>query len=90
MATILVVDDDAHIRDVVQYALERDGHVVINASDGAAALARVRVGGIDLLVLDIVMPEMDGLEVCRRLRTAGNLPIIFLSSRGEEMDRVLW
>jgi two-component system OmpR family response regulator len=89
MATILVVDDDAHIRDVVQYALERDGHVVINTADGAAALARVREGGIDLLVLDIVMPEMDGLEVCRRLRTAGNLPIIFLSSRGEEMDRVL-
>jgi two-component system OmpR family response regulator len=89
MATILVVDDDAHIRDVVQYALERDGHVVINAADGAAALARVREGGIDLVVLDIVMPEMDGLEVCRRLRSDGNLPIIFLSSRGEEMDRVL-
>jgi two-component system OmpR family response regulator len=89
MATILIVDDDAHIRDVVQYALERDGHTVISVGDGAAGLARAREGGIDVLVLDVVMPEMDGLEVCRQLRRVGNLPIIFLSSRGEEMDRVL-
>jgi two-component system OmpR family response regulator len=89
MATILVVDDDSHIRDVVQYALERDGHKVITAGDGAAALARVQAGGIDLCVLDILMPELDGLEVCRRLRTFGQLPVIFLSSRGEEMDRVV-
>lgn len=89
MATILVVDDDSHIRDVVQYALERDGHKVVTAGDGAAALARVQAGGIDLCVLDILMPELDGLEVCRRLRTSGQLPVIFLSSRGEEMDRVV-
>ncbi len=89
MATILVADDDSHIRDVVQYALERDGHKVVTAGDGAAALARVQAGGIDLCVLDILMPELDGLEVCRRLRASGHLPVIFLSSRGEEMDRVV-
>jgi two-component system, OmpR family, response regulator len=89
MATILVADDDAHICDVVQYALERDGHRIVTAADGARALALVEQGGIDLVVLDILMPEMDGLEVCRKLRSRGNLPIIFLSSRGEEIDRVV-
>jgi two-component system OmpR family response regulator len=89
MATILVADDDAHIRDVVQYALERDGHKIVTAADGARALLLVEQGGIDLVVLDILMPEMDGLEVCRKCRSLGNLPIIFLSSRGEEIDRVV-
>ena len=90
MTTILVVDDEAHIREIVRYALERDGHLVEVASDGAAALARVRQGGIDLVVLDILVPELDGLSVCRELRAeGGQLPIIFLSSRGEELDRIL-
>jgi len=87
--TILVADDEAHIRDVVQYALEREGYRVVTASDGAQTLARVREGGIDLVVLDIVMPELDGLAVCRRLREEHAVPIIFLSSRSEEVDRVL-
>ncbi len=88
MATILVVDDEAHIRDVVRYALERDGHRVVTAGDGEEALARVREGGVDLVVLDVVMPELDGLSVCRRLRAEHPLPIVFLSSRGEEFDRI--
>jgi two-component system, OmpR family, response regulator len=88
MPTILVVDDEAHIRDVVQYALEREGFRVVTAGDGAAALARVREGDVDLVVLDVVMPEMDGLSVCRRLRAERSLPIVFLSSRGEEVDRI--
>ena len=88
MPTILVVDDEAHIRDVVQYALEREGFRVVTAGDGAAALARVREGDVDLVVLDVVMPELDGLSVCRRLREERSLPIVFLSSRGEEVDRI--
>lgn len=88
MSTILIVDDEAHIRDVVRYALERDGHHVVTAGDGEEALARVREGGVDLVVLDVVMPELDGLSVCRRIREERALPIVFLSSRGEEFDRI--
>lgn len=89
MPTVLVVDDDQHIREVVQYALEREGFTVQMAADGKEGLARAEGGGIDLVILDILMPEMDGLEVCRRLRAAGELPIIFLSSKGEEVDRIV-
>ena len=89
MARILIADDEANIRDVVQYALERDGYAVETASDGAGALARVAAGGIDLVVVDVLMPELDGLSLCRKLRERGDIPIIFLSSRGEEIDRIL-
>jgi two-component system OmpR family response regulator len=89
MPTILVVDDDAHIRDVVQYALERESFRVVTAADGSAALDRLRQGDVDLVVLDVLMPELDGLSVCRRIRASSPLPIIFLSSRGEEVDRIL-
>jgi two-component system OmpR family response regulator len=89
MPTILVVDDDAHIREVVQYALEREGFDVELCGDGASGLERARRGGVDLVILDILMPEMDGMEVCRKLRAESPLPIIFLSSRGEEVDRIV-
>ncbi|MEW5851576.1 MAG: response regulator transcription factor [Myxococcota bacterium] len=89
MSTILVVDDEANIRDVVQYALEREGLRVLTARDGSEALGMLERGGIDLVVLDILMPEMDGLTLCRRIRERGNLPLVFLSSRAEEVDRIL-
>lgn len=89
MATILVVDDDAHIREVVHYALQREGYTVVSAPNGAEGLARAIRGDIDLVVLDIMMPELDGLEVCRQLRAKGPLPIIFLSSRADEVDRIV-
>jgi two-component system OmpR family response regulator len=89
MPTILIIDDDAHIREVTQYALRREGFTVQTAADGAAGLARAREGGLDLVVLDILMPEMDGLEVCRRLRAETDLPLIFLSSKGDEVDRIV-
>jgi len=94
MASILIVDDDAHIREVARFALARAGHAVELATDGAAAYDRVMRGGVELIVLDILMPELDGLALCRRLRAhqgEGGRPvaIVFLSSRGEEMDRVL-
>lgn len=87
MATVLVVDDDAHIREVARFALVREGYVVELANDGLAALDRLTRGGIDLVVLDVLMPELDGLAVCRRL--GGRVPVVVLSSRGEEADRVL-
>jgi two-component system, OmpR family, response regulator len=88
MPSILVVDDEAHIRDVVRYALERDGFDVVCAANGLEALAAVREHPVDLVVLDVVMPELDGLSVCRRLREERPVPIVFLSSRGEEVDRI--
>jgi two-component system OmpR family response regulator len=89
MARILIADDEEHIRDVVQYALERDGYQVETAADGRVALERIEQGGIDLIVLDVLMPELDGLSLCRMVRRQGDVPIIFLSSRGEEADRIV-
>jgi two-component system OmpR family response regulator len=86
---ILVADDDGHIREVVRFALAQGGYDVLEARDGREALERLDAGGIDLVVLDILMPEADGLEVCRRLRRTSDVPIIFLSSKDDELDRVL-
>ena len=88
--TILVVDDDPHIRQLVVFALEKAGLDTLEAADGEAALATVASAKPDLVVLDINMPRLDGLEVCRRLRAAGDgPPILFLSSRDDEIDRVV-
>lgn len=89
MPEILVVDDDPHLREVVTYALGRAGFTTRSARDGRHALAEVARSRPDLVVLDVMMPELDGLEVCRQLRASGRLPIVFLSSRDEEIDRVL-
>lgn len=89
MTTVLLIDDDPHIRDIVRFALSREGFSVIEASDGAQGLAAAERQPPDLIVLDVMMPEMDGTEVCRRLRRASDVPIIFLSSRDDEIDRVL-
>jgi len=89
VATVLVVDDDGHIREVVRFSLEQAGYRVLEAADGRAAVALFRDQPIDVVVLDIIMPEQDGLEVCRRLRERSQVPILFLSSRDDELDRVL-
>ena len=86
---ILLVDDDAHIRQLLAFALGKAGMKTTEAEDGEAALKEVERDRPDLIVLDINMPRMDGLEVCRRLRAEGDLPILFLSSRDDEIDRVL-
>jgi two-component system OmpR family response regulator len=86
---ILIVDDDPHIRQVLSFALAKAGMETSEAGDGEAALSAVSARKPDLVVLDINMPRMDGLEVCRRLRAAGDLPILFLSSRDDEVDRVV-
>jgi two-component system OmpR family response regulator len=86
---ILLVDDDPHIREVVEFALEKAGLNVFEARDGRAALDLFDKTGPDLLILDITMPEVDGLEVCRRVRKVSDVPILFLSSRADEVDRVV-
>jgi two-component system, OmpR family, response regulator len=87
--TILVVDDDPHIRQLLVFALAKGGLATREAADGEAALAAIEAEAPDLVVLDINMPRMNGIEVCRRLRASGDLPILFLSSRDDEIDRVL-
>jgi two-component system, OmpR family, response regulator len=87
--TILVVDDDPHIRQLLVFALEKAGHRAIEAADGEEALQSVAARNPDCVILDINMPKMDGLEVCRRLRAMGDIPILFLSSRDDEIDRIL-
>ena len=87
--TILVVDDDPSIREVVRFALEKAGFSTIEASDGKQALEEFAEHAPQLIVLDILMPEFDGTEVCRRIRRTSDVPIIFLSSRDDEIDRVL-
>ena len=92
MARVLVADDDGHIREVVRYALEKAGYAVVEAKDGREALQACAANQFDAVVLDIVMPEQDGLEVCRQLRSGkarSNVPILFLSSRDEELDKII-
>lgn len=89
MADILIVDDDPQIRQVLRIALKQAGHAVTEAGDGAEALAKARSGRADLIVLDIGLPRMDGLEVCRRLRAEQDTPVLFLTARDDEIDRVL-
>lgn len=87
--TVLIVDDDPHIRALLTFACGKAGIVTREAGDGEEALASIAQAAPDLVVLDINMPRMDGLEVCRRLRAEGDLPILFLSSREDEIDRIL-
>jgi two-component system OmpR family response regulator len=88
-STILVVDDDPHIREVVCFALENAGMKTISAGDGASAIELAQRARPDLIVLDVGLPEVDGLEVCRQVRKMSDQPILFLSSRAEEIDRIL-
>lgn len=89
MAKLLIVDDDGHIREVIRFALEKAGHEVMEAATGSAGFELFQQHSFHLAVLDIVMPEEDGLELCRKIRKHSELPIIFVSSRDEELDRVL-
>ena len=89
MPTVLVADDDPHIREVVRFALGRAGIGCVEAADGAAALRIFGEARPDLLLLDVLMPEMDGTEVCRRVRAISSVPILFLSSKGDEVDKIV-
>ena len=89
MSRILLIDDDPAIRDIVRFALAREGFEVVEAADGTRGLELAARSVPDLVLLDVMMPGPDGMEVCRRLRARGRTPIIFLSSRDDEIDRVL-
>ena len=89
MANVLIIDDDPQIRDVLRIALKRAGYDVTEAGDGAEGLAKAKRGKADLIVLDIGLPEMDGLELCRAFRAENDTPILFLTARDDEIDRVL-
>jgi len=86
---ILIVDDDLHIREVIRVALRKAGMTVFEARDGKDALTRFAGDKPDLIILDIGMPEFDGLDVCREVRKSSDVPILFLSARDDEIDRVL-
>ncbi len=89
MQCVLVVDDDPHIREVLCFALEQAGYATLTATNGLEAIEQHRSHGPDLIVLDVLMPELDGLAVCRELRAISAVPIVMLSSRDEEVDRIL-
>lgn len=86
---VLVVDDDDTVREVLRRYLTRDGHEVIEAADGITGLNLVRSQQPDLLVLDLMLPGMDGLDVCREIRRTSTMPVIMLTALGEESDRVV-
>jgi DNA-binding response OmpR family regulator len=88
-STILLVDDEDSIQTLLTFPLERDGYRVVQARDGEEALRRFGEEDVDLVVLDVMLPKVDGLEVCKRLRAQSTVPIIMLTARGEELDKVL-
>jgi DNA-binding response OmpR family regulator len=88
-STILLVDDEDAVQKLLAYPLERDGFRVVQARDGEEALARFAEEHVDLVVLDVMLPKLDGLEVCKRLRATSTVPIIMLTARDDELDKVL-
>jgi two-component system, OmpR family, response regulator len=88
-STILLVDDEDSVQKLLTYPLERDGFRVVSARDGEEALTRFAEQPVDLVVLDIMLPKLDGLEVCKRLRAESSVPIIMLTARDDEFDTVL-
>jgi DNA-binding response OmpR family regulator len=89
MATVLVVDDEPIVREVVVRYLTREGHRTLEAADGIAARDVIEDADLDLVVLDLMLPGTDGLELCRWIRGRSELPVIMLTARGEEADRIV-
>jgi DNA-binding response OmpR family regulator len=89
LARILLVDDEQSIQTLLSYPLRRDGYEVVQATDGRQALDRFDEQAFDLVVLDLMLPKIDGLEVCRRLRNRSSVPIIMLTAKSEEIDKVV-
>jgi DNA-binding response OmpR family regulator len=88
-ARILLVDDEQAIQTLLTYPLRKDGYDVVSAHDGREALDRFAEQRFDLVVLDLMLPKLDGIEVCRRLRSRSQVPIIMLTAKGDEIDKVL-
>jgi len=89
MATVLVVDDEPIVREVVVRYLQREGFATLEAEDGERAREHLEQASPDLVVLDVMLPGTDGLELCRRIRSSSDLPVILLTARGEEADRIV-
>jgi DNA-binding response OmpR family regulator len=88
-STILLVDDEESVQKLLAYPLEREGFRVLQARDGEEALERFASEHVDLVVLDLMLPKLDGLEVCKRLRAESEVPIIMLTARDDELDKVV-
>jgi two-component system catabolic regulation response regulator CreB len=88
-ATVLIVEDETAIADTIQYALETEGFTPVLAATGQEALDRFADAGVDLIVLDIGLPDINGFELCKQIRRNSDVPIIFLTARSEEVDRVV-
>jgi DNA-binding response OmpR family regulator len=88
-STILLVDDEDSVQKLLAYPLEREGFRVLQARDGEEALERFAAERVDLVVLDLMLPKLDGLEVCKRLRAESEVPIIMLTARDDELDKVV-
>ena len=86
---ILIVDDEPLIVKGLKYSLEQEGYEIDSAADGEEALAKFASGHFDLILLDVMLPKMDGIEVCQRVRERSNIPIIMLTAKGEDMDKIL-
>src|ERR671930_2689794 len=87
-ARILLVDDEQAVQTLLTYPLRKEGYEVVGATDGQQALDRFSETRFDLVVLDVMLPKLDGIEVCRRLRTRSQVPIIMLTAKGDELDKV--
>ena len=88
MYNLLVVDDEVRIRSIIKKYAEFEGHTVTEAADGMEAVLMSRTQSFDLIIMDIMMPELDGFSACREIRKSSDVPIIMLSARGEEYDRI--
>jgi two-component system OmpR family response regulator len=86
---ILLVDDESRIQDVVEYALTKEGYRVTCLSSGQAALSSIASNSFDLIILDVMLPDIDGLEICRTIRKTSKVAILFLSARSDEVDRIV-
>ncbi|ETT50639.1 MULTISPECIES: response regulator transcription factor [Paenibacillus] len=88
MNTILVADDDSEIRDVIHVYLRNEGYQVLEAADGQEALSTIQTTSIQLVILDVMMPQMDGITACLKIREISNIPIIMLSAKQEDIDKI--
>src|SRR3990170_1453394 len=86
---ILIIDDDKKLTDMIKNYLEKDGYEVITAYDGVEGLEKVESHRVNLIILDLMLPKLDGLEVCKQIRKESQTPILILSAKGEEADIVV-